>query len=76
MEEDRLSKKQQAFNELVIKNFIDYCNHSIKYCNDLYNYAERFNLLDTQLFMQWQDALNEISVRYDTRDSTSQDNAE
>lgn len=76
MEEDRLSKKQQAFNELVIKNFIDYCNHSIKYCNDLYNYAERFDLLDTQLFMQWQDALNEISVRYDTRDSTSQDNAE
>ena len=76
MEEDRLRKKQQAFNELVIKNFIEYCNHSIKYCNDLYNYAERFDLLDTQLFMQWQDALNEISVRYDTRDSTSQDNAE
>lgn len=78
MEEDRLSKEQaeQAFNELVIKNFIEYCNHSIKYCNDLYNYAKRFDLLDTQLFIQWQDALNEISVRYDSRDSTSQDSAE
>ena len=74
MEEDRLSKEQQAFNELVLKNFIEYCNQSLMYCNDLYNYAKRFNLLDTQLFMQWQDALNEISVRYDTRDSTNQDN--
>lgn len=76
MEEDRLNKKQQVFNELIVKNFIEYCNYSLKYCNDLYNYAKRFDLLDTQLFMQWQDALNEISVRYDTRDSTSQNNVE
>jgi len=65
MEEDRLTKEQ------VFNNLAEYCNKSLMFCNDLYNYAKRFNLLDTQLFIQWQDALNEISVRYDTRDSAS-----
>lgn len=75
MEENRLTK-EEAFDEMVIRNFIEHCNRSLIYCNDLYNYAKRFNLLDTQLFIQWQDALNEISVRYDTRDSTGQDSIE
>ena len=70
MEEDRLTK-EQVFNGLA-----EYCNKSLLLCNALYNYAKRFNLLDTQLFIQWQDALNEISVRYDSRDSTSQNNVE
>lgn len=75
MEEDRLTK-EEAFNEMIIKKFIECINQSLFYCNSLYAYAERFGLLDTQPFIQWQDALNEISVRYDSRDSTSQDSAE
>ena len=75
MEENRLTK-EEAFNEMVIKKFIECINQSLFYCNSLYAYAERFDLLDTQPFIEWQDALKEISVRYDTRDSTSQDNAE
>lgn len=75
MEEDRLTK-EQVFNDSLLKNLAESCNKSLLLCNALYEYAKHFNLLDTQLFIQWQDSLNEISVRYDSRDSTSQNNVE
>ena len=31
----------------------------------IYRLAQEYNILDSQEFLDWQDQLNEISVRYD-----------
>lgn len=41
---------------------------NIKYTELIYNIVKKRNLLDTQEVLNWQDKLNEISVRYEKRE--------
>lgn len=65
-EEEFENQKRQIFNTFLINS-----NNSINLCYQIYNFAVQNNLHNTQVFMNWQDKLNEISVLYpDIKDIT------
>lgn len=64
--EELENQKRQIFNTFLINS-----NNSINLCYQVYNFAVQNNLYNTQVFMNWQDKLNEISVLYpDIKDIT------
>lgn len=58
-EEQQRQKEQQ-----ILQTFIINSNNSINLCLQLYQFAVNNNLQNTQVFMNWQDKLNEISIMY------------
>jgi len=59
-EEEKIEQqKQQILNAFIINS-----NNSINLCYQIYNFAVQNNLQNTQVFMNWQDELNKISVLY------------
>jgi hypothetical protein len=40
-------------------------DENIKHANSIYQLCKRNHMLDSQEFLNWQDGLNEISVRYE-----------
>ncbi len=58
-EEEKLQQEQQNYKTLIFN-----CAQSIQLCRQIYNFAVQNDFHNTQGFMDWQDALNEISVRY------------
>lgn len=58
-EEQQRQKEQQ-----ILQTFIINSNNSINLCLQLYQFAVKNNLQNTQVFMNWQDKLNEISIMY------------
>jgi len=58
-EEQQRQKEQQ-----ILQTFIINSNNSINLCMQIYQFAVQNNLQNTQVFMNWQDKLNEISIMY------------
>ncbi|WP_287385564.1 hypothetical protein [Lachnospira sp.] len=58
-EEQKIQEEQQ-----IMQTFIINSNNSINLCMQLYEFAVQHNLQNTQVFINWQDRLNKISVMY------------
>ena len=58
-EEQQRQKEQQ-----ILQTFIINSNNSINLCLQIYQFAVQNNLQNTQVFINWQDKLNEISIMY------------
>ena len=58
-EEQQRQKRQQ-----ILQTFIINSNNSINLCIQIYQFAVQNNLQNTQVFINWQDKLNEISIMY------------
>ena len=58
-EEQKRQQEQQ-----ILQTFIINSNNSINLCMQLYQFAVQNDLQNTQVFINWQDKLNEISVMY------------
>lgn len=61
-----MTTKEQERNvkQQILQTFIINSNNSINLCMQIYQFAVQNNLQNTQVFINWQDRLNEISVMY------------
>ena len=61
-----MTTKEQERNvkQQILQTFIINSNNSINLCMQIYQFAVQNNLQNTQVFINWQDKLNEISVMY------------
>ena len=57
-------KEQQKLAEEAIKRFKFNLDLALKNCQFLYQMAEQAELVDEQYFIDWLDALNELSVKH------------
>lgn len=58
-EEELREQERQNMRTLMVN-----CSNSINLCRQIYTFAAQNNLYNTQVFMDWQDSLNRISVAY------------
>ena len=57
-------EQKEKEEQQILQTFIINSNNSINLCMQLYQFAVQNNLQNTQVFINWQDNLNKISVMY------------
>jgi hypothetical protein len=77
-------EQERNIQQQILQTFIINSNNSINLCMQIYQFAVQNNLQNTQVFINWQDRLNEISVMYpniidittnqDTQQTTEKEN--